>query len=145
MCPAELDIKDPTESHISVSYLDLLLPIGRDDQLRTPLYDKRECFNVQVKYLPVLNGNISSSPAMAFFHSSHDMPGLVYLCFIPMQRDFDISFGIRGMSGNFEIVPNEVLWSIWGSYKTIWSPPLPNVTGHFGTWKCLVTTQFLRQ
>ena len=29
----------------------------------------------------------------------------------------------------FEIVPQEVLWSIWGSHQNIMkSPPLPNVT-----------------
>ena len=34
----------------------------------------------------------------------------------------------RICQGTFEIVPREVLWSIWGSYQTLWSPPLPNVT-----------------
>ena len=35
--------------------------------------------------------------------------------------------------GAFEIVPQEVLWSIWGSHQTLWSLPLPNVTWHSGT------------
>ena len=34
--------------------------------------------------------------------------------------------------GTFEIVPQEVLWSIWGSHQTLWSLPLPNVTWHCG-------------
>ena len=38
-----------------------------------------------------------------------------------------------------EIVLQEVLWSIWGSHQTLWSPPLPNVTWHSGTWSSTVT------
>ena len=30
--------------------------------------------------------------------------------------------------GTFEIVSKEVLWSVRGSYQTIWGPPLPNYT-----------------
>ena len=40
----ELEIKDTTESTTSASYLDLLLPIGRDGQLHTSIYDKRDDF-----------------------------------------------------------------------------------------------------
>ena len=36
--------------------------------------------------------------------------------------------------GTFEIVSKEVLWSVRGSYQTIWGPPLPNVTRHSGWW-----------
>ena len=38
--------------------------------------------------------------------------------------------------GTFEIVPREVLWSIWGSHQTLWSLPFPNVTWHSWTWPC---------
>ena len=41
--------------------------------------------------------------------------------------------------GTFEIVPQEVLWSIWGSHQTLWSLPLPNVTWHSGTWPYTMT------
>ena len=44
MYPPELEIKDTTESNTSASYLDLLLSIGRDGQLHTSLYDKRDDF-----------------------------------------------------------------------------------------------------
>ena len=37
MYPAKLEIKDTTESNTSVSYLDLLLLIESDGQLRTSL------------------------------------------------------------------------------------------------------------
>ena len=40
--PAELEIKDTTENNTSASHLDLLLSVGRDGQLRTSLYDKRD-------------------------------------------------------------------------------------------------------
>ena len=42
MYPAELEIKYTTESNTSASYLDLLLSIGRNGQLRTSFYDKSE-------------------------------------------------------------------------------------------------------
>ena len=38
--PAELEIKDTAESITPASYLDLLLSIGRDRQLRIPLFNK---------------------------------------------------------------------------------------------------------
>ena len=41
--------------------------------------------------------------------------------------------------GTFEIASKEVLWSAPGSYQTIWSPPLPNVTRHSGGWPYTVT------
>ena len=48
MYPAELEIKDTTESNTSASYFDLLLSIASDCQLRTSLYDKRDDFNLSV-------------------------------------------------------------------------------------------------
>ena len=54
---------DTTESNISASYLDLLLSIGRDGQLRTSLYDKRDDFNFHITNFPFLSSNIPSSPA----------------------------------------------------------------------------------
>ena len=41
--------------------------------------------------------------------------------------------------GTFEIVPQEVLWSIWGSHQTLWNLPLPNVAWHSGTWPYTMT------
>ena len=48
MYPAELEIKDTTESTTSASYLALLLSIGRDGQLHTSIYDKRNDFNFHI-------------------------------------------------------------------------------------------------
>ena len=69
MYPAELEIKDTTESNTSASYLDLLLSIECDGQLRTPLYDKRNDFNFDITNFPFLSSNIPSSPAYGVFIS----------------------------------------------------------------------------
>ena len=69
MNPPELEIKDTTESNTSASYLDLLLSIGRDGQLRTSLYDKRDDFNFHITNFPFLSSNILSSSAYGVFIS----------------------------------------------------------------------------
>ena len=63
MCPAEIVIKDTTESNTSASYLDSLLSIGKDGQLCTSHYDKRDDFNFHITNVPFLNSNIPPSPA----------------------------------------------------------------------------------
>ena len=78
--PIELKIKDTTESNTSASYLDLLLSIERDGQLRTSLCDKRDDFNFNITNFPFLGSNIPSSPAYGVLsHSSYGMPGLAPL------------------------------------------------------------------
>ena len=67
MYPPELEIKDTTESNTSASYLDFLLSIRRDGQLRTSLYDKRDDFNFHRTNFPFLRSNIPSSPAYGAF------------------------------------------------------------------------------
>ena len=69
MYPAELEIKNTTESNTSASYLDLLLSIESDGQLRTSLYDKRDDFNFHITNFPFLSSNIPSSPAYGVFIS----------------------------------------------------------------------------
>ena len=82
MYPAELEIKDTTESNTSAYYLDLLLSIESDGQLRTSLYDKRDDFNFRcdgasvllyftshITNFPFLSSNIPSSPAYGVFIS----------------------------------------------------------------------------
>ena len=77
MYPVELEIKDTTESDTSASYLDLLLSIGRDGQLHTSIYDKRDDFNFHITNFPFLSSNIPTSPPLAsLFRSSYGMPGL---------------------------------------------------------------------
>ena len=69
MYPVELEIKDTTESNTSASYLDLLLSIGRDGQLHTSIYDKRDDFNFHITNFPFLSSNIPTSPAYVVFIS----------------------------------------------------------------------------
>ena len=69
MYSAELEIMDTTESTTSASYLDLLLSIGRDGQLHTSIYDKRDDFNFHITIFSFLCSNIPSSPAYGVFIS----------------------------------------------------------------------------
>ena len=59
--------KDTTEGTTHASYLDLLLSIGRDGQLHTSIYDKRDDFNFHIINFPFLSNNIPSSPAYGVF------------------------------------------------------------------------------
>ena len=79
MFPVELEIKDTIESNTSASYQDLHLSIGRDGQLYTSIYDKRDDFYFNIKNFPFLSSsNIPASPAYgALSHSLYDMTGLV--------------------------------------------------------------------
>ena len=89
MCPAELEIKDTTESTTSASYLDLLLSIGRDGQLHTSIYDKRDDFNFHITNFPFLRSNIPSSPAYGVFISQlirYARACSLYECFILRAR-----------------------------------------------------------
>ena len=72
--PAELEIKDTTESTASASYLDLLLSIGRDGQLHTSVYDKRDNFNFHITNIPFLRSNVPSSTFL--YLNLYDTPGL---------------------------------------------------------------------
>ena len=69
MYPAELEIQDPTESNKSAFDWDLLLSIGRDGQLRTSLYDKRDDFNFHLTLYPFLSSYFPSSPSYGVFIS----------------------------------------------------------------------------
>ena len=69
MYPVELEIKDTTDSNTFASYLDLLLSIGRNGQLHTSIYDKREDFNFYITNFPFLSSNIPASPAYGVFIS----------------------------------------------------------------------------
>ena len=133
MYPAELEIKDTTESNTSASYLDLLLSIESDGQLRTYLYDKRDDFNFHITTFPFLSNNIPSSPAYGVFISQlirYARACSSYECFI--LRAARLSWnGWNRPSGSFMVD--------MGSHQTLWSLPLPNVTWHSGTWPYKMT------
>ena len=69
MYPVELEIKVTTLSNTSASYLYLLLTIGREDQLHTSIYYKRDDFNLHITNCPSLSSNIPASPAYGVFIS----------------------------------------------------------------------------
>ena len=106
MYPAELQIKDTTESNTSASYVDLLLSIG----------DGGWTVSCTLPFMP--NVTISSSipqiflswvaifhlrqPMVCLSHSSYGMPGLAPLIKVLLweRRDFHVSFLGWDMSGN---------------------------------------------
>ena len=61
--PLSLRSMTRTESNTSASYSDLLLSIGRDGQLRSSIYDKRDDIHLHITNFPFLSSNIPSSPA----------------------------------------------------------------------------------
>ena len=89
MYPAELDIKETTESTTSAFYLDLLLSNWRDGQLHTSIYDKRDDFNFHTTNFSFLSSNIASSPAFGVFISQlirYARACSSYECFILRAR-----------------------------------------------------------
>ena len=65
-------------------------------------------------------------------------PGRRIWCHVISSSTWWPHQSVTGML-SFEIVSKEVLWSVRGSYQTIWGPPLPNVTRHSGWWPHTVT------
>ena len=66
--PAELEIKDTTESVTSTAYLDLSIE-HHNNKLYTKLYDKRDDFNFPIVNFPYLDSNIPTSPAYGVYIS----------------------------------------------------------------------------
>ena len=90
--PAELEIKDTTESTTFASYLDLLLSIRKDCQLHSSIYDKGDDFNFDITNFPFMGSNIPSSPAYDnFYLSTYTIrPGLllVWMFYFEGQANF---------------------------------------------------------
>ena len=138
MYPAELEIKDTTESTTSASYLDLLLSIGRDGQLHTSIYDKRDDFNFHITNFPFLSSNIPSSPAYGVFISQlirYARACSSYECFILRARRLSSKLLKQGyLVERLKSSFRKFLWSIRGSCWAIWSNPLTNVKWHSDPW-----------
>ena len=135
MYPAELEIKDTTESNTSASYLDLLLSIGREGQLRTSLYDKRGDFNFHIPHLPFLSSNIPSSPAYGVFISKlirYARAGPSYEGFI--LRAARVASKLRGQGYVRERLKSSIrkFYGRYWSHLTLLSVPLllNNILGH---------------
>ena len=65
----ELEIKDTTDTAMSVSYLRLHLEIDNEGRLRTKLYDKRDDFNLPIVNFPFTCSNIPATPAYGVYTS----------------------------------------------------------------------------
>ena len=103
MYPAEREIKYTTESNTSASYLNPQLSIGREGQLRTSLYGKRNDFNFYITNFPFLSSNCPSSPAMVCLsHNSYGMQGFAPLMNVLfwVRREFHVRFSGRDILGN---------------------------------------------
>ena len=128
MYPAELEIKDTTESNISAFYLDLLLSIESDGQLRTSLYDKRDDFNFHITNFPFLNSTIASSRAYGVFISQlirYARACSSYECCILGRRDFHLSSSDRDMSWNVWNRPSGSFMVDMGISSNIMKSPFP--------------------
>ena len=106
------------------------LSVGRDGQLHTSLYDKRDDLNFHITNFPFLSSNIPSSPAYGVFFFSqlirYASSSSSYECFI--LRAVRLSNKLLGqgyVKGMFKIVSKEVLWSVRGSYQTNMRSPSP--------------------
>ena len=113
MYPAELEIKNTTVSNTSSSYLNLLLSIGKDGQLLTSLYDKLSVPEQQHSIFARL---------WRFYLTAHTVcQGLLFLCMFYSKggTTFIKAHRTRKCQGTFEIVAQEVLWSILGSNQTL--------------------------
>ena len=147
MYPAELEIKDTTESTTSASYLDLQLSIGRDGQLHTSIYDKRDDFNFHITNFPFLSSNIPSSPAYGVFISQlirYSRACSSYECFILRARRLSSKLLKQGyLAERLKSSFRKFYGRYWGSYSAIWSIPLTNVKWHSDPWPT-VTSQPIR-
>ena len=123
-----------------------LLSIGRDGQLYTSIHDKRDDFDFHITNFPFLSSNIPYMPAYGVFIfqlKRYARAFSSYKCFILRARRLSSKVFKQGLpQGMFEIVIQEVLWSIRGSYLAIWRIPLTNVKWHSDPWPT-VTSQLI--
>ena len=138
MYPTELEIKDTTESNTSVSYLDLLLSIGRDGQLHTSLYDKRDDFNSHITNFPFPSSNIPSSSAFGVFISQLIRYDRVssYDCFI--LRAAQLSWKLLGQGYARERLKSS-LRKLYGRYvDLIKYYEVPSPTCYMTFWDMII-------
>ena len=140
--------------------LDLLLSIGRDGQLRTSLYDKRDDFNFHITNFPFLSSNIPSSPAYGVFISQlirYARACSSYECFIlramrlsnkllgqgyvkeRLKSSLRKFYGRYGdLTKQYEVPLSRMLHDILDDDHIQWHPPL---IGHYTNfWPLLIWT-----
>ena len=101
----------------------------RSGQRHTSIYDKRD----NITNIPFLSSNIPSSPAYGVFYITAytRCPGLLLIWMFYSEGNATL-IGIQQWP--LELVIEEVLPSIRGSFQTIWSSPLTNVKYHSDAW-----------
>ena len=67
--PIELEIKETTDTVMSVSFLDIHFEIDSEGRLRTKLYDKRDYFNFPIVNFPFICSNIPAAPSYGVYIS----------------------------------------------------------------------------
>ena len=137
-----LNLKSKTRQRATpASYLDLLLSIGRDGHLRTSLYDKKWRFQLPYHKLSVPAQQHSIFASLWRFISQliwYARACSSYECFI--LRAARLSSKLLGQWYVRERLKSSLrkFYGRYGDlikhYKNVWSPPLPNVTWHSGTW-----------
>ena len=104
--------------------------IRRDGQFAHPFTTS---VTISISILQTYRSWVATSrllpPKTFLSHNSSDTPGFAPLMSVLFwgMCGFPINFSRKICQGTFEIVSYEVLWSVQGSYETIWSPSLPNV------------------
>ena len=123
MYPFKLEIKNEKESNSSASYLDLLLPIGRDGQRHISIYDKLDEFNFHITTITFLSSNKPASPAYCVLISQLMKYASIALRVLMFYFEGDTTFNLASRTGihhgTLEIGIEEVLWSIRGSYNNM--------------------------
>ena len=116
------DRRHDGEQH-PASYLDLLLSIESDGQLRTSLYDKRDDYNFNIKNFPFQSSNIPYSPAYGVFISQ--LIRYARACsFYEAAPDRDMSWNVWNRpSGSFMVDMVE-------HYEVSLSQMLHDILGH---------------
>ena len=142
--PPELEIKETMEINTFASYLDLLLSVSRDCQLRTYLFDKLDGFNFHITKFPFLGSNIPFSLAYGVNISQlirYARACSSYACFIlrAVRLSFPISSSGRDLSRNVwkRLEGSSMVGT--GILSNNMRPPLNNVTCHSGGWSYTVT------
>ena len=67
--PPELEVKEPTDTASSASFLDLYLEFDDSGQISTKIYDKRDDFSFKIINFPNVCSNILASPAYGVYIS----------------------------------------------------------------------------
>ena len=112
----------------TTSYLDLLLSIESEGQLRTSLYDKRDDFNFHITNFPFLSSNIPSSPAYGVFISQlirYVRACSSYGCFILRAARHSSKVSARDISWNFWNRPSGSFMVDMGISSNIMKSPSP--------------------